>query len=145
MLNRKGWSSILNSLIKKILYFLYLKKFVTLTTMENLRWTPTLSTWHCRKKTSKTLFYPKNETSGMQCVREIAGTISLPCNRKLLSQNVLQHTHKKHDKREPGPVKEEFRCTEMFCLCSKTYCCYDRKSKKYQFSSEGLNKRTLED
>ena len=63
---------------------------------------------------------------------------------KLLSQNVLQHTHKKHDKKEPGPVKEEFRCTEMFCLCSKTYCCYDRKSKKYQFSSEGLNKRTLE-
>ena len=55
------------------------------------------------------------------------------------------NAHKKHDKREPGPFKEEFRCTKMLCLCSKTYCCYDRKSKKYKFSSKGLNKRTLED
>ena len=52
---------------------------------------------------------------------------------------------KKHDKREPGLFKEEFRCTEMLCLCSKTYCCYDSKSDKFKFSSEGLNKRKLED
>ena len=52
--------------------------------------------------------------------------------------------HKKHDKREPGLFKEEFRCSEMLCLCSKTYYCYDRKSNKYKFSSKGLNKRTLE-
>ena len=26
--------------------------------------------------------------------------------------------HKPHDKREPGLFREEFRCTEMFCLCS---------------------------
>ena len=31
--------------------------------------------------------------------------------------------HKQHDKRGSGPFKEEFRCTEMLCLCSKTYCC----------------------
>ena len=53
--------------------------------------------------------------------------------------------HKKHDKREPGLFKEEIRCSEMLCLCSKIYCCYDRKSNKYKFSSKGLNKRTLED
>ena len=53
--------------------------------------------------------------------------------------------HKKHDKREPGLFKEEFRCTEMLCLCSKTYCWYDSNSNKYKFSSKGLNKRTLED
>ena len=53
--------------------------------------------------------------------------------------------HKKHDNRERGLFKEEFRCSEMLCLCSKTYCCYDRKSNKYKFSSMGLNKRTLED
>ena len=29
--------------------------------------------------------------------------------------------HIKHDKREPGLFKEEFGCTEMLCLCSKTY------------------------
>ena len=33
--------------------------------------------------------------------------------------------HKQHDERLPGLFKEEFRCTEMLCLCSKTYCCYD--------------------
>ena len=53
--------------------------------------------------------------------------------------------HKKHDKREPGHFTEEFRCTEMLCLCSKTCCCYDTNSNRYKFSSKVLNKRTLED
>ena len=38
--------------------------------------------------------------------------------------------HKKHDKRQPGLFKEEFRCTKMLSLCSKTYCCYDANSNK---------------
>ena len=36
--------------------------------------------------------------------------------------------HRKHDKQEPGLFKEEVRCTEMLCLGSKTYCCYDSKA-----------------
>ena len=32
----------------------------------------------------------------------------------------------------------------MLCLCSETYCCYDVNSNKFKFSSEGLNKRVLE-
>ena len=52
--------------------------------------------------------------------------------------------HKQHDKREPGLFKEEFRCTEMLCLCSKTYCCYDITSNKLKFSTKGINKRVLE-
>ena len=52
--------------------------------------------------------------------------------------------HKQHDKREPGLFKEEFRCTEMLCLYSRTYCCYDVTSDKLKFSSKGLNKRVLE-
>ena len=55
------------------------------------------------------------------------------------------NVHKKHDKREPGLFKEEFRCAEMLCLCSKTYCCSDKQTNKYKFSSKGLNKITLED
>ena len=51
----------------------------------------------------------------------------------------------KHDKREPGLFKEEFRCTEMLCSCSKTHCCYDSNSNKYKFRSKGLSKRSLED
>ena len=53
--------------------------------------------------------------------------------------------HMKHDKREPGLFKEEFRCREILCLRSKTYCCYDSNSNKYRFSRNGLIKRTLED
>ena len=52
--------------------------------------------------------------------------------------------HKQHDKREPGLIKEEFRCTEMLCLCSTTYCCYDVSSNKPKFCSKCLNNRVLE-
>ena len=49
--------------------------------------------------------------------------------------------HMKHDKREHGLFKEEFRCTEILSSCSKTYCCYDSNSNKYKLSSKGLIKR----
>ena len=65
--------------------------------------------------------------------------------KKQLFPRTCCSKHKKHDKRETGLFKEEFRCTEMLCLCSKTYCCYDSKSQKYKFSSKGLNKPALED
>ena len=52
--------------------------------------------------------------------------------------------HKQHDKREPGLFKEEFTCTEMLCLCSKTYSCYDVTSNNPKISSKGVNKRVLE-
>ena len=53
--------------------------------------------------------------------------------------------HKKHEKREPGLFKEEFRCNKTLCLCSKTYCCYNIKSQTYKLSKKGLNKSALED
>ena len=53
--------------------------------------------------------------------------------------------HVKHDKREPGLFKEEFRCTEKLCFCSKTYCCYNSLTNKTKFSSKGLNKNVLEE
>ena len=40
------------------------------------------------------------------------------------------NTDKTHDKREAGCFKEEFTCAEMLCLCSKTYCCYDKQTNK---------------
>ena len=52
--------------------------------------------------------------------------------------------HKQLAKRESAPFTEEFRCTEMLCLCSKTYCCYDATSKKPKFSTKSLKKRVLE-
>ena len=50
--------------------------------------------------------------------------------------------HNQHDKRELGLFKEEFTCTEVLCLCSKTYCCYEDTSNKLKFSSK--IKRVLE-
>ena len=52
--------------------------------------------------------------------------------------------HKQHDERDPGLFKEEFRGTEMLCLCSKTCCCYDVTSDKLKFSSKHFNKRVRE-
>ena len=52
--------------------------------------------------------------------------------------------HEKRDKKEPGLCKEELRCPEVLCLCSKTYCCQDETSDKFKFNSKVLNNRTLE-
>ena len=51
--------------------------------------------------------------------------------------------HIKHAKREPGLFKEEFRCNEMLCLCSKLYCCYNSVTNKTKFSINELNKSVL--
>ena len=53
------------------------------------------------------------------------------------------NVQKKHDNREPGLFKEDFRCAEMLCICSKTYCCYVEQTNKRKFSSKRLNKRTM--
>ena len=101
-----------------------LKSFAIPESIKTLKWIPTLSEENLEdtilpgKKTKwKQYFFPRTCCSA----------------------------HKKHNNRELGLSEEEFRCSEMLCLCSKTYCCYDQKSNKYKFSSKGLNKRTLED
>ena len=45
---------------------------------------------------------------------------------------------KKNTMKEPGLFKEEFRCIERLCLCSKTYCFYDSLGKKFKFNSKEL-------
>ena len=46
--------------------------------------------------------------------------------------------HKKNTIRESLAFsKEDFRCTEMLCLWSKTYCCWEFTFKKSKFSSKG--------
>ena len=42
---------------------------------------------------------------------------------------------KKHDKREHGLSKEEFRFAEILCLCGKTYRWYDSNPNKYNLGS----------
>ena len=52
-------------------------------------------------------------------------------------------SHNRHDQRTPGLFKEEFRCTEMVALCSKTYCCFDEEVQNVKLSCKGLNKCSL--
>ena len=66
------------------LYYNFFKKtFVTLTSLKNLKWTQTHSTWLCRKRNSKTLFSLKSKMSGMRRVREIVQTLSLPTQQTI--------------------------------------------------------------
>ena len=51
--------------------------------------------------------------------------------------------YKKHERREPGLIKEEVRCTEMICFCRKTYFCNESLSNDFKFSSRGLKKECL--
>ena len=43
---------------------------------------------------------------------------------------------KKHDEWKPGLFKEEIRCSERLCLCSKTYCSYDKTSNKLNLTQQ---------
>ena len=40
---------------------------------------------------------------------------------------------------------EEIRCTEMLCLCDKTYRCPDLTTNRNNFSSKSLSKHVLEE
>ena len=53
--------------------------------------------------------------------------------------------HKKHDKRETGLLREEFRYIEILCFCTKTYYCFDSRSYKFNFISNVLNHPIIED
>ena len=54
----------------------------------------------------------------------------------IFSKELAVNVHKKHDKKELGLFKEAFRCAEMLCLCSKTYCCYDKQTKSTSSAAE---------
>ena len=51
--------------------------------------------------------------------------------------------HKRHDERDPGLFREEFRCTELLRLCSKTYCCYDLISNKVQIQPQKFKQKNV--
>ena len=54
------------------------------------------------------------------------------------------YTYAQLDRRELGLFNEEFEATEMICLFSKTYCCYNSDTMNMKFSSIGLNKHFFE-
>ena len=88
---------------------------------------------------------PENKTQWLQIRRNDCRDYFKAYAKKKLFQHTCCVVLKKHAEREPGLFGEKFRCTEIMCLCSKTYCCYDSKSNKFKISSKGLNKRRPED
>ena len=65
------------------------------------------------------------------------------CKIKFFPSNVLQYPKKLHI-RNPGLFKEEFRYSEMLCLCSKIIDTLTT-SQIESNSSKGLIKQVLED
>ena len=50
--------------------------------------------------------------------------------------------HKRDDKKESGLIMEEICCNEMFCLCSKTYCCY-ASAQQIEVQQQGTKQAKL--
>ena len=88
---------------------------------------------------------PAMKKSGALCEVETVRVNIQPPQQQTFSTRSCCAKHLKHDKREPGLFKEDFRGTELISLLSKTYCCYDSQSNKFKLSSKGWNERTLED
>ena len=127
------------------LYFNFFKKFCDTEEYEELEMdTDSLYLSLSEENLEDNIFTEKrNEWEAIRS-RDCTNRFTAKATGKFLPRTCCT-AHKKHDKREPGLFKEEFRCSEMLSLCIKSYCCYDRKSNKYKLSSKGLNKRTLED
>ena len=127
------------------LYYNFFKKFCDTQKYEELEMDTDSLFLALSEKNLDDIFLPEKRNE-WEAIRSRDGTDSFTANATGIFFPRIECTaHKKQDKREPGQFNKEFMCSEMLCLYSKTYCCYDRKSNKYNFSSKGLNKRTLED
>ena len=110
MLNRDCWNSIT----------IFSKVFVTLTSVKNMKWVPTLSTWLCWKKTRKTLTSLKYETGEMHYARENSQTFSLPTQQGNIFRKMCCNTHTQaKDKRQPCLFKVEYTRSEKLCYTVK--------------------------
>ena len=127
------------------LYYNFFKKFCDTENYEELEMDTDSLYLAPSEENLKDIILPEKR-NGWEAIRSRDCTDSFTANA---TGNFFPRTcctaHKKHDNRESGLFKEEFRCSEILCLCGERYCCHDRKSNKYKFSSKGLNKRTLED
>ena len=128
------------------LYYNFFKKFRDTEKYEKLeRDTDSLFLFLSEENLEDNIL-PEKKTNGKRYVCEIVQIASLRMQRATSSpEHVVLPTRSMIGKRETGLFKEEFRCSELFCLCSKTYYCYNRKSNKYKFTSKRLVKTPLED
>ena len=98
------------------------------------------------RKTKEILYvciHPDMRTIWEKMRENDSETLSGQMQNQISSSNVLQYP-KKLDLRNPGLFKEEFRYTEMLCLCSKMIDTLTT-SQIESNSSKGLIKQVLED
>ena len=116
---------------------------VNWTSSKSWKWTLILCILLLPKKNWKNAYDLKWKQNGNICAEKTALIVSM-----LIQLNFFPRMccgkHKKHDKRKPGLFKEEFRCSEMLCLRSETYCYYEETSNKLKFRSKALKKWKLE-
>ena len=62
------------------------------------------------------VFFPKNETNGTGYILKIALITLLRMQQNFFFLRTCCNANKKHDKREPGLFKEEFRLQKV-CAC----------------------------
>ena len=79
-----------------------------------------------------------NSLRNGDCTNELSAN-----STTIVKHPIRSAKQKKHNRREPGPLKNELHCTEKICLGSKTHCCYESQSNKFKFTGKGLKKRTL--
>ena len=101
-----------------------------------------ISSFEQMEMDTDSLYLPLAHKSLEDCIKaKLEGTWNTvrknDCSKQIFvnsTSNVFPGTccerHIKHGKREPGFFKEEIRCTEMICLCSKTLCCFDEGTDK---------------
>ena len=91
------------------------------------------------------LFFPKNEPKGTSYVLKIALITLLRMPPTIFSSELaVLSTRSTIRESRVFPKKDEFRCAEQLCLCSRRYCFYDKQARN-RFSSNGVNERTLEE
>ena len=125
-------------------YYNFFKKFCGTDKYEEHELDTDSLYWALSEENLEDVVLPEKRVEGDQlCSKDCTDNLTANATYNVFPRTCC-NVHKKHDKREPGPFKEEFRCVELLCLCSKTYCCYDKHTNKHKFSSKGMNKRTLE-
>ena len=124
------------------LYYNFFNKFCYVTKFEELEMDTDSLYLAPAEKNWKIISNLKRERNGRGCDQMNVNRFTADVVAILFPRSCCVK-HEQHDKRETGLFKEEFRCTEMLCLCSEIYYCYDVTSNKLKFSSKGLNKRVL--
>ena len=103
------------------LYYNFFKTFCDTETYEELEMDTDSLFLALSEKTLEDIIIPE-QRNRWKAIRSRDCTDSFTANA---TSNFFPKTcctaHKKHVKREPGLIEEDFRCSEMLCLCSKAY------------------------